>query len=86
LNLSRFFQRLSGCDHKSFLGLPWKYFAKRPVDATNTSLDGPHLRVLFVRHEHERLKGVPNVVIHEVDYVKALSETPQSVALIQIKD
>jgi hypothetical protein len=69
-----------------FLGLTWKHFAERPVDATNTPLDDPHLRVLFVRHEHERLKGVPNVVIHEIDYVKALSETPQPVALIKIKE
>lgn len=72
--------------HESFLGLSGKHFAERPVDATNTPLDGPHLRAMFVRHEHERLKGVSNVVIHEVDYVKVFSETSQSAALIQIKD
>jgi hypothetical protein len=64
--------------HKSFLGLTWKYFAERPVDTTNTMLDQLHLRLPFgfVCQEHKRLKGVPNMVIHEVDHVKVLVKLP----------
>lgn len=54
----------------------------------NTVFDDFHLRIPLrsVGHEHERLKGIPNMVIHEVDQVQVLVNTPQSLAFIRMKD
>jgi hypothetical protein len=74
--------------HKLFFRLTWKYFAKRPVDMTNAFLDQVHVRLpsRFVWHEHKGLKGISDMVIHEVDHKDLFAQPPQSVALVQIKD
>jgi len=55
---------------------------------TNTFLDQLHLCLPlgFVSQEDKRLKGIPNMVIHEVDHMQLFAKPPQSVALAQIKD
>ncbi|MGA8617186.1 MAG: hypothetical protein WB660_01500 [Candidatus Sulfotelmatobacter sp.] len=73
---------------KLFLGLTWKYFAERPVDTTNAFLDQFHVRLPsgFVWRKHKRLKGISDMVIHEVDHMELFAEPPQSMALVQMKD
>jgi predicted SprT family Zn-dependent metalloprotease len=73
---------------KLFLGLTWKYFAERPIDTTNAFLDQFRVRLPsgFVWLEHKRLKGVSDMVIHEVDHMELFAEPPQSMALVQMKD
>jgi hypothetical protein len=55
---------------------------------TNAFLDQVHVRLPFgfVWHEHKGLKGISDVVIHEVDHMELFAKPPQSVALVQIKD
>jgi hypothetical protein len=74
--------------HKSFLGLTWKHFAECPVDTSNAFLDQLHVRLPsgFVWRQHERLKGISDMVIHEVDQMELVAEPPQSMALVQMKD
>ncbi|HXO31705.1 MAG TPA: hypothetical protein VN901_05140 [Candidatus Acidoferrales bacterium] len=74
--------------HERFLALTWKYFAERPVDTTNAFLNQFHVRhpTRFVWRQHKRLKGISDMVIHEVDHMELFAEPPQSMALVQMKD
>jgi hypothetical protein len=55
---------------------------------THAFLDQIYVRLPsgFVWHEHKGLKGIPDMVIHEVDHLELLVKPPQSVALVQMKD
>ena len=90
--------RQAGFRDKPFVAVAGKYFAKRPVDAADAllhqvylnrvHLDGVHLRLArgLVVHQDQRLQGIANMVIHEVNHPQSFAKAAQALTLIEMKD
>ena len=61
--------------YERFLGFAGKNLAQSPIDSTHTFLDYFHLSFTFrpVGDEHQRLQGIADVVICEIDQVKVFA-------------
>ncbi|HET6217981.1 MAG TPA: hypothetical protein VFE27_13240 [Acidobacteriaceae bacterium] len=61
--------------YQCFLGFAGKNLAQSPIDSTHAFLDHFHLSFALrsLGGEHQGLKGVPNMVIREIDQVKVFA-------------